>query len=176
MHFGHKGIIGLCNRPFDSVEEMDNTLINNWNATVRREDEIYILGDIFWCKGEQAKAYLSVLSGKKYLVVGNHDKFLRDFGEIDGWFEWVKDYAVVNYNGVKLVLFHYPIAEWDGFYKGAIHLYGHVHQSKIASLWTPSNIRAFNVGVDVCDFSPISINEVIMRANKMAVTGGFIAE
>jgi len=51
----------------------------------------------------------------------------------------------------------------------SIHLYGHVHNSNIASSWTPSNIQAFNVGVDVCDFKPISIGEVIKRANKIAV-------
>ena len=168
LHFGHKNIIKFCNRPFDSVEAMDKALIKNWNATVQHDDEVYIVGDFTHDYGN-AKKYLPVLNGKKYMIEGNHDKFLRDLKEKEYWFEWVKEYAVVYCSGMKLVLFHYPIAEWSGFYSGSIHIHGHVHNRPIAPSWNPSITRAFNVGVDVNDFKPVSIDSIIMRANKIDV-------
>ena len=169
LHFGHTNIINYCNRPFDSVEAMDKTLIQNWNETVRYDDDIYILGDFTMRRHGHAKAYLSALNGKKHLIVGNHDLFLEEFGETEGWFEWVKDYAVICHDGISFVLFHYPIVEWYRFGKGSIHLHGHLHNSQPAATKIPVTVRAFNVGVDVCDFKPISIVEIIKRANKLAV-------
>ena len=168
LHFGHENIIKFCNRPFDSVEAMNKALIKNWNATVQHDDEIYIIGDFTGNYG-QAKSFLPVLNGKKYMITGNHDKFLRDSDESHIWFEWVKEYAVISCKGFRWVLFHYPIAEWSGFYKGSIHLHGHIHNRPIASSWNPSTIRAFNVGVDVNDYKPVSIDDIIKQANKIAV-------
>ena len=167
LHFGHTNIIKYCNRPFGSAEDMDKTLINNWNAVVGHEDEIYILGDFTMRGPGHAKAYISALNGKKHLILGNHDLFLHDFGETNAWFEWVKDYAVIEHNGLKFVLFHYPILEWFGFGKGSIHLHGHLHNDHSAELLLPKDSRIFNVGADVCGFKPISIDEIIRRADKI---------
>jgi len=169
LHFGHTNIIKYCNRPFNSIEDMDKALIRNWNATVQPEDEIYILGDFTMRSPGHAKAYLSALNGKKYLIVGNHDLFLEKFGDTDGWFEWVKDYAVISFDGSSFVLFHYPIVEWYRFGKGSIHVHGHLHNSLPAATQIPPTVRAFNVGVDVCDYRPISYKEIIRRAGKIAI-------
>ena len=167
LHFGHTNIIKYCNRPFESVEDMDKALISNWNETVQPDDEIYILGDFTMRGPGNARGYLSALNGRKYLIVGNHDQFLDQFNETESWFEWVKDYAVVDFDGISFVLFHYPIVEWFRFGKGSIHLYGHLHNSEPAVTKIPPNIRAFNVGVDVNDFSPVSVDEILKRANKI---------
>jgi len=110
---------------------------------------------------------LSALNGTKYLIKGNHDVFLDDFGETEGWFKWVKDYAVIMHGANSLILFHYPIVEWYKFGKGSIHLHGHLHNSKTVAPWDPSRTRALNVGVDVHDFNPISIKEVLEQAHKI---------
>ena len=168
LHFGHENILKFCNRPFDSVEAMNKALIKNWNAAVQYDDEIYIIGDLTGDNG-QAKRFLPVLNGKKYMIAGNHDKYLHDSDETHIWFEWVKEYAVINCKGFRWVLFHYPITEWSGFYSGSIHLYGHIHNRPISSAWNPSIVRAFNVGVDVNGYKPVSIDEIIKRANKIPV-------
>jgi len=170
LHFGHANIIKYCNRPYDSVEEMDKALINNWNATVKQEDAVYIIGDFTMREAGVAKGYLSALNGTKYLIVGNHDMFLKSFGATTDWFGWVDNYAVINHNGAIMVLFHYPIVEWHGFSKGSIHLYGHLHNSTSVTPWDPTNTRAFNVGVDVNDYKPISATEIIRRANKIPIS------
>ncbi len=71
-HFGHRNIVRY--RPFNDIEEMDNTLINNWNSTVHENDEVYILGDFIYKSDKHCSYYLRQLAGKKHLIVGNHDK------------------------------------------------------------------------------------------------------
>jgi len=168
LHFEHANIIKFCNRPFDSVESMNKALINNWNSTVSHDDEIYILGDLTGESG-QARRFLPALNGKKYMIEGNHDMWLKQKKTIEYHFEWIKNYEVISTNGFRFVLFHYPIVEWDGFYKGSIHLHGHIHNRAVSSSWNASNIRAFNVGVDVNDFKPVSIDEIIKRAKIIPV-------
>ena len=165
LHFGHRNILKLCERPFTTVEEMDMTLTRNWNAVVHKRDEVYILGDFTMLHSEAAYNYLTRLKGRKYFIRGNHDQFLNNiekFAEYDrklgeeqsehdakygAQIEWVKDYHILKHRGRKFVLFHYPIAEWDGLWRGAIHLFGHVHRNPPA-LPNHNSALAFNVGVD----------------------------
>ena len=167
-HFYHSNIINLNGRPFRDIDEMNSVLVRNWNAYVSDRDEIYILGDfIFKGSGEEANRILKRLRGKKYLIRGNHDKFLNDPVFECNAFEWVKDYYVLDHDKKKFVLFHYPILEWQGFFGDAAHLYGHVHncnkdinQLERLSVLTD---RAMNVGVDVNDYFPVSIEKVIKK-------------
>ena len=164
-HFCHSNIIDLNNRPFPSLEKMTHVLIQNWNAYVSPRDEIYILGDFtFNSTGEEANNILRRLAGKKHLIRGNHDKFLNDPAFDASLFEWVKDYHVLSHKKRKIVLFHYPILEWQGFYGDAIHLYGHVHNSgknkEQKGRLDVLGKRAMNVGVDVNDFAPVSVDKV----------------
>ena len=63
LHFGHKNILAFDNRPFFTLAEMEKVLIWNWNAAVGRNDEVYILGDMFW-HNEDAPRILSALNGR----------------------------------------------------------------------------------------------------------------
>ena len=169
LHFGHQNIIKYCNRPFMSVQEMDDALTRNWNDVVSSRDEVYILGDLTMKAPEEAHAYLCVLNGRKYFIRGNHDKFLRGFTPYESDFVWIKDYYTLKHNGQKIVLFHYPICEWDGFFRGSIHLYGHIHNSTVSAKRTDAmSGLAFNVGVDCNNYRPISIEEVMLMAGKVS--------
>ena len=169
-HFGHANVIKHCNRPFATAEEMDESLIQNWNATISQKDEVYILGDFTMRPASEALKYLTRLNGRKYFIKGNHDRFLKGKGInlIEKEFEWIKDYHALNVDGKCFILFHYPILEWANYYRGSIHLYGHVHNSqtsakRLEGLKGP----AFNVGVDVNDYRPVSIKEIITRAESV---------
>ena len=165
LHFGHANIIRHCNRPFNSADEMDTTLVHNWNSAVRSSDEVYILGDFTMRPAIEAHRYLAMLNGRKYLIRGNHDRFLKGFDPYMSDFEWVKDYHVLHTEKKRIVLFHFPILEWDQFFRGAIHLYGHVHNSQeSAKRLAAQTGLAFNVGVDVNQFMPVSINEILAKA------------
>ena len=167
QHFGHANIIKHSNRPFANADEMDAALINNWNATVTPEDDVYILGDLTLRPAAEAHRYLIRLNGKKYLIRGNHDKFAQNAG-FDRYMsdlEWIKDYEMLEVDGRCFVLFHYPILEWANYYRGSIHLYGHVHNSAIsAELLKGLKGLAFNVGVDQCGFCPVSIDTIVRKA------------
>lgn len=90
-HFGHANMIKLANRPFKNLEEMDKILIKNWNNTVKPEDEIYIIGDFSWYTNlEKINSLLKKLNGKKFLITGNHDHFLKNKNFNRSQFVWVK--------------------------------------------------------------------------------------
>ena len=172
-HFCHSNIIRLNNRPFSDIDTMNSQLIQNWNAYVSDRDEIYILGDFMYRgSAEQANAILSALRGKKYLVRGNHDKYIDDKRFNSDLFEWVKDYYELNYEKRKFILFHYPILEWAGYFRDAVHLYGHVHNSvKDPAQRERLSIlgdRAFNVGVDVNNYFPVEIKTIISHIENRA--------
>ncbi|WP_208559161.1 metallophosphoesterase [Marinilactibacillus kalidii] len=162
-HFHHKNAITFGDRPYQDVADMNQQLIENWNSVVQSpKDEVYIIGDFLSRgTGEQANTILSQLRGKKYLVKGNHESYLKDKDFDASHFEWIKDYHTLKYYKKKFVLFHYPILEWDGYFRSAIHLYGHVHNTRTAHFDSILGPRAVNVGVDLIDYKPISIDEVM---------------
>jgi len=166
-HFCHSNIIGSCNRPFNDVHEMNREMIGRWNSYVTARDEVYILGDFMYKgKGMEANEILSELNGRKYLIKGNHEKYLDDPAFNIKAFEWVKDYFVLKYEGMEIILFHYPIMQWYKSHYGSIHLYGHVHNSaekypEFAEKLKVLGNKAINVGVDVNDFYPVSIKQIV---------------
>jgi calcineurin-like phosphoesterase family protein len=165
MHFGYTNILRICNRPFASVEEMDAALIDNRNSAVGRSDEVYILGDITMKPAETAHGYISALNGRKYLIRGNHDRFLQKYERYLSDFEWVEDYHVLRHEGRKLILMHYPLLEWDGYFRGAIHLHGHTHKLDAFPARSDPDALAFNVGVDCNGYRPVSISEVLAMSD-----------
>lgn len=171
-HFFHESVIEFNQRPFKDVNDMNKQLIENWNNTVKfSNDEVYILGDfVYKGTGENANSILQQLRGKKYLIKGNHEKYLNDKKFEHHHFEWIKNYYVLKYNKRKFVLFHYPILEWDGYYKRSIHLYGHVHNNKVDFFNGILGINAVNVGVDMIGYKPISIDKIIEIVNEREMT------
>ena len=162
LHFGHANVIKLNNRPFKSIEEMNKTLIDNWNSVVTSKDNVYILGD-FSYKSDPDK-YLSQLNGNKYLILGNHDSKIRNnkVGDLYPCFGWVKDYAEISDNNKRVIMFHYPICEWAGYFRDSIHLYGHIHNNLNKTSDIMSHMKnAYNVGADILDYYPRTLDEVI---------------
>lgn len=163
LHFWHNKILHHCNRPFKDVVEMNEALIVNWNNEVSPDDEVYILGDVTMEGPEKAFAMLSQLKGIKYLIRGNHDRFVdNEAWQQYAWvFQWVKDYQELVVNNQKFVLFHYPIAEWADFYKGAIHLHGHQHNAPAYNIQqAEAGLRRYDVGVDANNFKPVGVESI----------------
>lgn len=127
LHFGHANIIKLDNRPFASVEEMDERLIKNWNSVVQNGDTTYILGDFCWGKEPEWKRLLPQLKGNKVLIRGNHD--LQSMSaELRNMFQDVKDYKEIRDNGHLVIMCHYPILLYkNSFRPDTYMLCGHVH-------------------------------------------------
>ena len=162
LHLGHENVIRLCHRPFGSIEEMNETLIKNWNSKVKPTDTVYILGDItFKMPVLEANKIIKRLNGKKHLIKGNHDKVYDE-----NLFESVSYYKELKYNGLFFCLMHYPLAEWNHYFRGSIHLHGHQHNSSIYNTTQKNNnLRKYDVGVDANNFYPISIDEILEYFN-----------
>jgi len=149
LHLCHKNIIQYCNRPFTSVEEMDATIIDNWNSVVTDKDMVYILGDFALCGKSRVFEYEYRLHGHKILIRGGHDNYRK------GLFE-TYDYLDRKINGITFIMFHYPLLTWNKEYYGSIHLHGHSHNNPIEV-----KKNRINVGVDVWNFMPVSIDTII---------------
>ena len=157
-HFGHAAVINLCNRPFTSVDEMDQEIVERWNAAVRPGDTVWHLGDFAHkCRPDRVNWIFSRLNGTKHLIVGNHDK--RPAKEL-GW-KSVHDLVELDVAGQRIVLCHYAMRTWPGAGpRGkAIHLHGHSHGSM------PGSRHSLDVGVDSVGFTPLRLGNIL---NEMA--------
>lgn len=189
IHFG-------CQNKFENrTLEHDKLIIENWNKVVTNGDTVYIIGDIGKIGKNRDNEYLcqciSVLKGKKILILGNHDKKLSNDIRLKQLFVEICDYKEISdsFNGLNynLVLSHYPILFWNGQHKNVIHLHGHVHISDEWEVYKqclnyvneyfkdrtkkgytdcPPSV-AYNVGcmIPYMNFTPRTLKEII-DANK----------
>lgn len=155
-HFFHKNMMKYCpnSRPFTSVEEMNEVMIKAWNDKVSRSDIVYCLGDFSFAKAYKTQKILDRLNGKIFLIKGNHDHLWLNVDTAKR-FEDIWIYKKIHIGNQRVVLFHFPIAEWDQMHFGSYHLYGHTHNN----LHIPG--RAMDVGVDTrYDHSVWSYEEI----------------
>ena len=164
LHFGHRAVISMCNRPFASVEEMNETLIENWNKVIHADDDIYVLGDLIYRAEESPEVFLERLKGRKHLVFGNHDESWVKKVDLSKYFvEW-GSMLVANTGKGNATLCHYP--QLDG--KGRYLIHGHLHNRTTEWYWGfyKNFERALNAGVDVNNFRPVNVTELIENNKK----------
>lgn len=156
-HFDHANIIKLADRPFDSVEEMNETMIARWNKTVGHKDVVYHLGDFGYINDRgRADHILGRLKGYKFLIKGNHDD--KAVYQSSHW-QQVYPYFELKFEKRKFILFHYPIEEWDGAHKDSIHLHAHTHHhSKTGRVSIKNRI---NATVEAWNYTTVSIDRIL---------------
>lgn len=155
QHFFHKNAATNPDfgRNFSSVEEMNETLIDNWNSVVNKEDTVYVVGDFSFGNTTQTTQVFNRLKGNKILVKGNHDDratLKMPWGAIDKQLR-------VKWKDKVFWLTHYPTKSWDLSYHGSYHLFGHVHSK--GDYWAEG--LSCDVGVDFWDFKPVSADTLI---------------
>lgn len=133
LHFGHANIMKFCpvtRAGFRDVDHMNECMIQEWNAQVQPEDEVFILGDVAFLPAVKAVNIMHRLNGTKILIEGNHDRKLLQDPAFKACFRETHQYLRYNHDGQLVIMFHYPIHEWDQMHRGAVHFYGHVHGGK----------------------------------------------
>lgn len=174
-HYDHRNILAYDNRPFKTVEEMNDVLVDRWNKAVSPDDRVFVLGDMFWCSEEKAIPILQSLNGTKILIVGNHDKPRKR--EFRGQFSHIAEYMEIEDDGKSVVLCHYPIPCFKNHFHGWYHLYGHVHNSFESKMMEhdkflmeelyghPCNM--FNVGVMMpwMDYTPRTLAHIELASS-----------
>lgn len=194
-HFWHNNVIKYCNRPYETVEQMNEDMVKKWNNVIKPDDEVYHLGD-FSLAFRSVEIYSNRLIGKKYLIPGNHDvlhnynkksrikenrdKWIKSY-EQHGW-EVLPEQITVDFEGLGSVnLCHHPYAseyelkngdkyaKWRPIDDGKLLLNGHCHE-KWKTSRSPKGTLMINVGVDVHGFYPVSLDKIIEIVKDNSVT------
>ena len=161
-HLGHTNIIKYCNRPFISKEEMDETIIANWNRRATNDDIVYCAGDFaFGRTWEEIEYYVKRLKGKIILIKGNHDKLkliekcsFHDISPVS--------MREIRVNEQEITISHYAMRVWNKSHYGAWNLYGHSHGNLLEDL----NSLSFDIGMDANNFKLLDFEEIKLRMSK----------
>lgn len=171
-HFGHRLMLSdrvPRPRPWDTVEEMNEALIEAWNAKIGQHDLVYHLGDFSFMRREPTQKIFDRLNGQIHLVRGNHERV------VPKGVTWVKDYYETKIGEVKVCLFHYACAVWNKSHYGSWHLYGHSHGSFSGACSQCGHVRdipRLDVGVDAReDYSPWSAEEIALTLTHRGYEG-----
>ena len=155
-HFGHwtsveRNIIKYCNRPFDSIEEMDQTIISNFNSVVTKNDTTVHAGDFTLKNRTEAEKYIKQLNGNHIFLRGSHDYWLKGTKCHEIWEKRI--------DGIYVVVCHYAMRTWARSHYNSIQLFGHSH-GKLEPVG-----KQWDVGVDNNNFYPLSFKQIkeIMR-------------
>ena len=173
-HFNHANIIRFCNRPFKDVEQMNETLISNWNNVIGPDDTVFHLGDFCLGGAEEWNKLLDRLNGKIYLILGNHD--LKNIRQgFTQKFEHVAMQMRIEVGKQRIYMSHYPFLCFEGSYKNVWQLFGHVHSRQNNTGIDASGLQylyptQYDVGVDNNDFTPISFEQVKRIINKQVAS------
>jgi len=175
LHLGHAAIIGYCNRPFATVDAMNDALASRWSQTITDADEIWVLGDVALGRVAQTLPLIAALPGVKHLVPGNHDRCWLGHRRVrtadlqiytDVGFQIHPGSVALTLGQVPVLACHFPVAGDSGAVDrfgdhrprlppDAWLVHGHVHDR-----WRV-NGRQINVGVDVWDYRPVSEQTVL---------------
>jgi len=159
-HFGHKNIISTCKRPFKTVEEMDETMINNWNSIIKHGDVVYFLGDFAWKKHDD---YLDKLKGTIVFIKGNHDE---KFDMI------MYPELTIQYKGYTFILIHDKAnVSHKNLGKKAYVISGHTHNKDVYIDFLNHDI---NVSVEQINYKMISLDQIISDLKNLKNPTGFI--
>jgi len=166
-HFNHKNFLtfkdkeGKIIRPFNNVDEMDETMIRNWNSVVAVQDKVYHLGDVFFGNQKRANEILSQLNGHKRLVIGNHDVIYGKNNPLHMWFE--KMFLWRPWPTENLLLTHVPVHPnniVERFGNKCVNLHGHIHDND-----SPEGLY-INMCVERHNYTPVPIDTAIEWAKQ----------
>ena len=166
-HLNHWNIVKYCNRPFKSVGEMNDIIISNFNSVIKPEDTLYHLGD--FCMGgnyDYISSLMNRINGKKICILGNHDK-KKIFIQMakDKVIESCHRQLKIMVNEQLILLYHYPMIEWEDSYKGSWLAFGHCH-NKVQGVGL-----SMDVGVDGNNFFPVSFEQFASKMKEKIKAG-----
>jgi calcineurin-like phosphoesterase family protein len=154
FHLSHKNIIKYCNRPFENVDEMDNSIFINLRNTVKSGDILYFLGDLTFDEYIAEDFFKNFRHIKIHYIIGNHDS-KEVIGIASEYCDSVSEIKDINIEGIPITLCHYAMRVWNKSHFNSWQLFGHSHGTL-----EPVG-KQYDVGVDSNDFLPISFEELV---------------
>lgn len=181
LHFGHRNIMRHCPKRLeicgasdvDDVATHDEWLIKLWNDTVDKKYVVYVLGDFSFKSAEDTKKLLAKLNGKKFLILGNHDKSSQ---HLNGYFEQITQIKEFAFKGViypfidgvfNVCMAHYPMLDWPDKQKGSVMIHGHCH-GKMDEVNELNEDLRIDVGLDgkFANYQLISLEQLYRVINS----------
>ena len=160
QHFGHQNIIKYCNRPFGTVSEMNQYMIDRWNRKVKKDDKVFVLGDFALAPSKDIIKWGRALNGNKTLVLGNHDRANKTV-YLEAGFQEVIKYPIL-WNEFY-ILSHAPKTKTD---MGRLYnIFAHIHNDSRFENVTDSGIC---VNVERTEYAPISFKEIQEEIETLA--------
>ena len=169
LHLNHTNILKYEteSRPFDSLEEMNQTIVNNWNSVVKNSDIVYVLGDFILGNPECVPDFLSQLNGTIILIRGNHDsaskiRLYQEYGIR------VENIEYIQYKGLYFILLHFPLVNNEFFElltqnnSECVLLYGHLHGLAPKGYYK----NTYHVGMDTNNLTPISLEQIWLKIKE----------
>lgn len=182
-HFGHANILKYCKRPFESVEEMNEKLITNWNSVVSESSIIFHLGDFAFGSYKNWKEVSDRLKGHIILIAGNHDRpYLTEHHY--SIFDEIHEFRKIKIANRKIYLTHFPLLTFDGAYRGEYatwNLFGHIHSGPntqygqdVTRTKSSQHPTQYDVGTDNNGFTPISFKTLFEKITEQQYSQNLI--
>lgn len=173
LHANHKAVMNFCpdTRRGADAEEMTELMLESFNALVKPEDTLYLLGDVSFGGREKVENFISRLQGKKILILGNHDFIIKRRDDLRAYFQEIREVKSAKIGDNRFVMSHAPFAEWVDCHKGVIHLHGHLHGNKTNVQWQ-QQYKIFDVGVDARPdnkMEPWHLDEILCKMKSRAI-------
>jgi len=150
-HFDHENIIRYCNRPFSSIREMNQVLVENWNNVVKNTDTVFFLGDLSYGKKSRPEKYWwEKLNGEKIFITGSHDNGhdIKTF-----------NHKVLQYKNKLFYLVHDPHDapyDWEDW---VVH--GHIHNNDLINFpFINGKEKRINVSAELVNYQPLNIEKL----------------
>jgi calcineurin-like phosphoesterase family protein len=163
-------------RNFDTLDQMNDRIVNGINAAVGQDDILFHLGDWSFGGFERIEEFRNRINCKNiHIVLGNHDHHIeRDREDIRRLFTSVNQYLELEVKGKdweqNYVLMHYPIISWNKMNDGVIHLHGHVHLSADRRI---GKGKTMDVGVDGNGLDPLHTSDIKRLMKDQPIKSGF---
>jgi calcineurin-like phosphoesterase family protein len=157
-HLGHDNIRRFCNRPFSSVQEMDEELLKRINEVVQPQDDFYFLGDFAFADYNGIVNYRKAINCRNlFFIEGNHDQVIQRNRDLQRLFRSYDIRKEIKIGNQIIILDHYPGLTWNKAFHGSWQLFGHVHNNKVFD--RPDLLNA-DCGVDARNFYPMNMDDV----------------
>lgn len=153
LHLNHENIISYCNRPFNSVREMNRVLIRNWNFVVKPEDTVFYVGDMTL---GNADTFIEQLNGNIFFIWGNHDE-TEDFSSMH-------ESVCLSYRGTEFLFIHNPRMKPDEFDGWTIHGHFHNNNPELYPFFDPKN-KKVNVSAEMIRYNPYPLDRIVDLIN-----------
>lgn len=172
-HLGHRNVRKYSERPFETIEEMDEAIVKNALSVMKKGDNFFFLGDLTFDQ-QIAVEFLQKVKKRKinfFWILGNHDIDHLKTADLQQYCSDITHSRVIKRYKTRIHLYHFPMAVWEKSFRNSFQLYGHLHSNspELKELEKRITGKLLNVNVDFHDMKPWNLHQVFEYMEKQPV-------